>query len=551
MPGSGVSGNGTPVTGLGGVSGYGEITLARDDDGTHQVDVSAVFESGFVLGGVTYAATDLFVNTNGSVSFGAGIADVMLSLSDISAPFIAPFMADVDTRLDGEGPESGPIHVDVDSVADVVTITWDRVGFYRRDASLTNTFQLQLMDRGNGTFDIAIRYGDISWTSGDLENGWNGVGGTPASIGYRLAASGAAELLPASGDEALQLDLETDLGNTGREGFWVFESATGAAPSVLNGTAAADTLTGTWRGDYLIGGDGNDMLAGGDGPDTLEGGEGRDTADYLHAFEAVTADLMLPSNNSSFARGDIYDSIEDLRGSMLADDLRGDLEANLINGHIGNDFIMGRGGDDTLMGSFGNDILSGGDGNDVLSGGIGNDRLIGDAGYDRLVGDDGNDTLLGGAGTNAMFGGTGDDVFLDGHDGSNLFGNDGNDRMIANSGNDRLYGGDGNDTLNGGGGADRLRGDEGFDYLVGGDGVDWFIFGPGDDRDRFADYTVGEDKLFLDDALWGGGLTAQQVVDAFGLISNGYVKLIFEPGTEIWLESVFTLDGLADGMVLI
>jgi hypothetical protein len=43
-------------------------------------------------------------------------------------------MADIDTRLDGEGTESGPIWVDIDPISDVVTITWQNVGFYRRNA---------------------------------------------------------------------------------------------------------------------------------------------------------------------------------------------------------------------------------------------------------------------------------------------------------------------------------------------------------------------------------------------------------------------------------
>lgn len=551
MPGSGVIGNGEPVSGLGGPLGYGEITLGRDDDGSHQIDLSAVFENGIVIDGVTYDARDVFVNTNGSISFGEGIGELPTDLSALLMPYLAVFMADVDTRIDGEGPESGQIYVDVDPVSDVVTITWVSVGFYRRDASLTNTFQVQLMDRGDGTFDLVYRYGDINWTSGALENGWNGLGGTPATIGYRLSASGNPVLLSASGDEALQLELETDLGNTNRPGLWVFESATGAAPTLFTGSSAADALTGTWRGDLLQGLAEDDMLTGGGGADTLEGGDGTDTADYLSCPERVVADLFQPANNTSHALGDVYSSIENLRGTFYGDDLRGDLGANMINGHIGNDFVMGRGGDDTLIGSFGNDILSGGEGDDVLSGGIGNDRLIGDAGYDRMMGDAGNDTLLGGPGANAMFGGAGDDTLLDGHDASNLFGNDGADRMIGNSGNDRLYGGDGNDTLNGGGGADRLRGDEGFDYLVGGAGTDWFIFGVGDDRDRFADYTVGTDKLFLEDELWGGGLTAEEVVSTYGVIENGMVKLIFAPGTEIWLENVTSFDGLANDIVII
>ncbi len=162
MSASDVLGTGAPVSGLGGALGYGEIALPHDDDGSHQVDLSAVFENGIVIDGVTYAADEVFINTNGSISFSAGIGALPSDPSALGIPFLAVFMADVDTRLDGEGPESGTIYVDVDPVNDVVTITWVSVGFYRRNASLTNTFQVQLLDRGDGTFDVVYRYGDIN-----------------------------------------------------------------------------------------------------------------------------------------------------------------------------------------------------------------------------------------------------------------------------------------------------------------------------------------------------------------------------------------------------
>ena len=141
-----VSGNGTAMSGLGGPAGYGEIMLSRADDASLQVNVSAVFEDGFQFGATPYSASSLFVSTNGLVSFGAAVNGVQGSLGGIARPFIAAFHADVDTRLDGEGPESGPVWVDIDPVADVVSITWQEVGFYRRNASVTNTFQLQLYE---------------------------------------------------------------------------------------------------------------------------------------------------------------------------------------------------------------------------------------------------------------------------------------------------------------------------------------------------------------------------------------------------------------------
>lgn len=168
-----IAGNGTAQTGLGGAAGFGEIQLARSDDGAIAIDTAAVFENGFVLGGTSYAANALFVSTDGLITFGAAAnAGYLAAPASISTPFIAAFLADIDTRIDGEGAESGPVWVDVDAANDVVTVTWQDVGFYRRNADLTNTFQIQLFDRGASGIDAVLRYEQISWTSGDLQGGW-------------------------------------------------------------------------------------------------------------------------------------------------------------------------------------------------------------------------------------------------------------------------------------------------------------------------------------------------------------------------------------------
>ena len=67
-----ITGNGTAVTGLGGAAGYGEVMLPRGDDAVARVDVSAVFGAGFSIGGTTYGGDQLYISTDGLVSFGAG-----------------------------------------------------------------------------------------------------------------------------------------------------------------------------------------------------------------------------------------------------------------------------------------------------------------------------------------------------------------------------------------------------------------------------------------------------------------------------------------------
>ena len=187
-----------------------------------------------------------------------------------------------------------------------------------------------------------------------------------------------------------------------------------------NNSGTFDTIYGGDGNDQLNGDDGDDVLLGGLGSDQLIGGAGSDWADYNWASSGVadttgvTADLATPASNSGAAAGDSYSSVENLRGTGVADTLNGDASANRIEGLGGNDLLRGRAGDDNLQG------------------GSGNDTLYGDDGADTLVGDDGDDIIYGGTGNDTLLGGAG------------------NDQLYAESGDDYLDGGAGNDLLNGG-----------------------------------------------------------------------------------------------------
>ena len=382
-----ITGDGTAVGGLGGAAGFGETALLRGDDTVTQVDVSAVFAQGFDLGDTIFAGSQLYVSTDGMVSFGAGGAGIQPP----PAPFLAIFNADVDTRLDGEGAESGAVWLDVDSVQDCVTITWDHVGFYRRNASLTDTFQMQLFDRGNGAFDVVFRYQQISWTAGDLQGGWDGLGGTAAMIGTRAASSGAALLMAASGDQAAELALDTTTGNTGVKGLWLYHFGSGGG---INGTIGADRLAGTPGDDVMHGLAGDDVLLGSTGADVLDGGDGLDRADYSAATGAVLIDLRAAATNRGQAAGDSYAGIEAFTGSRMADTISGAARSDWFDGGMGLDSLLGLGGADSLSGGDQNDRLFGGAGQDLLSGGLGNDLLDGGFGSDTLAGGTGADGFV-------------------------------------------------------------------------------------------------------------------------------------------------------------
>src|SRR5262245_21120571 len=87
------------VNGLGGSAGFGESSMARNDDSPSiSIDLSTVFAGGLNFFGTTY--TSLWLNYNGSVSFGSAVT--AFSPTTITGSggvrIIAPFWGDVDIR---------------------------------------------------------------------------------------------------------------------------------------------------------------------------------------------------------------------------------------------------------------------------------------------------------------------------------------------------------------------------------------------------------------------------------------------------------------------
>lgn len=162
------------VDGLGGSADFGEVVLSTGDDGYTPIDVSSVFPDGFNFCGTTYSGSDFYVGWNGYITFGEGMSSYTPSgISQSDVPIIAPMFLDFDTRggastadwaSDG-GNSSGTnrIHVDVDPVNQVVTITFDDVGAYNSNTGIANAFQIRLWNKGGGDFDIEFRYENVGW----------------------------------------------------------------------------------------------------------------------------------------------------------------------------------------------------------------------------------------------------------------------------------------------------------------------------------------------------------------------------------------------------
>jgi hypothetical protein len=151
--------------------------VPRNDDGSLEVQ----FDFSFGYCEANY--TTLYINTNGNITFDNPLSSFSASGFPISTPMIAPFWGDVDTRSCGG-------QVWYKKEVDYMIITWESVGFYFADCSLTNTFQLIITD-GNASilgpeYNTQFRYGDMQWTTGSASGGSGGLGGVPATVGYNI-----------------------------------------------------------------------------------------------------------------------------------------------------------------------------------------------------------------------------------------------------------------------------------------------------------------------------------------------------------------------------
>lgn len=126
---------------------------------------------------------------------------------------------------------------------------------------------------------------------------------------------------------------------------------------------------------------------------------------------------------------------------------------------------------------------------------------------ENAKGGSGNDFILGNDAKNSLYGKNGKDT---------LKGEKGNDKLYGGSGNDKLYGGNNADKLFGGTGKDTLYGNKGNDKLKGNGGQDKFVFRNNYDKDQILDFKNNKDTIQLDDNLWTGTKSVNQVLNQFG-----------------------------------
>jgi len=309
----------------------GESTLiAQGDDNSERFDISAVFENGFSFGNRVF--NELFLSTNGGVSFINQTINFAGTFENTDF-IIAPFYDDLDNRTLPPGATPG-IYFNINEERDSIVATWDGVGIFSNNVTAPNTFQLEIMDLGNGDAEIIYRFSDMGNSRGNTFQL-----GAVADGGPRLFLRGGT-----AGDElGLASDMETLEGNTGVAGVWQFRVIDGQLQiddlegDVLTGNANPNTINGTARNDVISGGGGNDSIFGRLGIDRLSGDEGEDQ-------------------------------------------IHGEEDDDILHGGADNDTLFGDSGDDTLFGDEGDDRLEGGSGENELDGGAGADALIGTGG---------------------------------------------------------------------------------------------------------------------------------------------------------------------------
>ena len=230
-------------------TGFNTSTLAANDDLS-----TGANPLGFTVNFFGTNYSNAFVNNNGNLTFDSALgAFTPFPLgTTLGTPIIAAFFADVDTSGAGSGLTLyGQGTVDGRAAFGA---TWDGVGYYFQETDKLNSFQALLVDRsdtGAGNFDIEFNYTSIQWETGSADGGTNGLGGSPARVGYTAGtgAPGSFAELPGSGVPGSFLDggsfaLASNSLNSSVAGRYVFNVRNGAVVTAVATPAPAGLVVG-------------------------------------------------------------------------------------------------------------------------------------------------------------------------------------------------------------------------------------------------------------------------------------------------------------------
>jgi len=243
--------------------------------------------------------------------------------------------------------------------------------------------------------------------------------------------------------------------------------------------------TGNTLNNVLTGNSANNSLNGAAGADTMNGGLGNDT--YIvdnvgdQAVEAAAAGTDIVQSSVTFTLASNVENLT-LTGTGNVNGIGNGL-VNVINGNSGNNVLDGKAGADTMRGGAGNDNYLVDNAGDVVTESSvtgGDDRVQSTVTF--TLGNNVEDLKIIGA---AAVDGTG-----------NALANS----LVGNAAANQLNGLAGSDTLEGGGGADGFR----FTTALGATNVD-----------RILDFTVVDDTIFIDNAVFTGLAAGALAAGAF------------------------------------
>ena len=225
----------------------------------------------------------VYVNNNGNVTLTGPLAqytpDALTTAGHI--PEIAPFFADVDTRV-GNLVTFGTDTVDGHAAFGV---EWPGVGYYAQHDDLTNSFEMIIINRsdtGAGNFDIEFNYDQIQWETGDASGGSGGLGGgsAAATVGYTngSGAAGTFAELPGSHTPGALIDggsnaLVSNSINSTVPGRYIFFVRNGQVSPVVSGQNITMNTNAVYNGNVATFSDGSSPT-GADDTASINWGDG-------------------------------------------------------------------------------------------------------------------------------------------------------------------------------------------------------------------------------------------------------------------------------------
>jgi len=173
--------------------GFNGTTMFRNDDQS-----TGLVNIGFTLDYFGTSYTQLYVNTNGNVTFTQSLSTYTpFNIITTGLPMIAPFFADIDTRSAGDAVTYGSGTV---GAHNAFGVNWVNVDYYSSSTSHTNQndIQLVIIDRSDiaaGDFDFWFNYDGIEWETGQASgSNASGCGGSSARAGWSNGSTHAYEL---------------------------------------------------------------------------------------------------------------------------------------------------------------------------------------------------------------------------------------------------------------------------------------------------------------------------------------------------------------------